>query len=303
MSRPTVVVLEPIAASAIEKLQRVAEVMLPDATQGWEERADGLIIRISRLSGEMIGRAKRLKVIGKHGVGVDNIDLAAAEARGITVVSTPGTNANAVAELAVGQMLALLRAIPAHDRALRIGDNASVSRVGRELSAMRVGLVGFGDIARRVAKMVSFGFGAKVGVHTRSPIDAGGLDIQHYPSIEALAAASDILSIHAPLNAATRNLIDARVLACLPHGAFLVNTARGGIVDEQALEEALRSGRLAGAASDVFEIEPPPASHPLLALPNFIASPHIGASTAEALERMGDMVVDRVLEVLASRSR
>lgn len=301
-----VFVLDPISPRALARLAEgvaVVDWRDPEVTR-WSERADGLVVRTSPVTLEAIGRARRLKVIGKHGVGIDNIPLEATRARGITVVNTPGFNADAVAELALALVLAASRHVVAADRALREGSlEAAPLPNGRELAGRRLGVAGFGEVGRRVAALFARAFACPVtaydpGVSEGAIRKAGAEPV---PSLDALLAESEILSLHLPLTAATRGVIGARELARLPEGAILVNTARGGIVDEGALVAALAAGKPAAAASDVFAVEPPPPDHPLLRLPNFIATPHLGAATVEALDRVGLAVVEQVLDVLAGR--
>lgn len=292
-----VAVLDPIADSAMAFLRQHAEVLPPPAAN-WPERADGLVVRASPVGAASILAATRLRVIGKHGVGTDNIDLEAAAQQQVVVARTPAANADAVAELAIGLMLALLRRIAWHDRGIRAEASSAAPRIGRELKGARLGLLGFGAIGQRVARIARLGFGAEVAAYdpfVRPPPD---LQVRMLDSPNALCAESDILSVHLPLTPETQGLVGARLLSLLPEGAFVVNTGRGGVVEETALLAALQSGRLAGAGLDVFEQEPPTAELALLRHPNVVTTPHIGASTVEAMERMGRSVVEQVLDGL-----
>ena len=225
-----------------------------------------------------------LRLVSKYGVGLDTIDLAAARRHGVTVRWTPGVNRQAVAELTVAFMISLCRAIVPLSRELVEGGWRQPG--GRQLSSAIVGVLGCGAVGQTVARLCR-AFGATVLAH----------DVRSYAGfysengvapvgLESLLADSDILTIHLPLDASTRGLIDARALARMKPSAFLVNTARGGIVDESALEAALLEQRLAGAAADVFSAEPAGGSG-LLRIPTFIGTPHIGASTEEAALAMG----------------
>jgi phosphoglycerate dehydrogenase-like enzyme len=299
-----VFVLDPISPRALARLGSGVVDWRDPAIALWPEKADAIITRTSPVGAADIARARHLKIIGKHGVGVDNIAVAAARARGIPVVNTPGANGDAVAELVLGLALAAARHIVMGDRALRLGNPAAAALPnGRELAGRRLGIVGFGQVGRRVASLFARALGMSVAAYDAAvPVEtirAGGA--APAASFEALLRESDVLSLHVPLTRATRGLIGARELALMPEGGILVNTARGGVVDEAALADALRRGRPAVAASDVFALEPPPPDHPLLQLPNFIATPHLGAATEEALERVGFLVVDQILEVLAGR--
>ena len=295
---PVVAVLDPIADSAAAFLRDHAAVLDPPAS-GWEARADAVIVRASRVDAAAIAAAPRLRVIGKHGVGTDNIALDAAAARGITVCNTPAANAGAVAELAVGLTLAVLRAVGWHDRAIRDPNEPAPPRVGRELNGARIGLLGFGTIARRVARIFHHGFGARIAAFDpyldRPPADP---PVTMVANLRHLFADSDVVSVHVPLTAETRGLVGATLLSAMPPGAVLVNTGRGGVVDEAALLMALESGHLAGVGLDVFATEPPGSELALLRHPNVVATPHIGASTREAMARMGHSVAEQVLSAL-----
>jgi D-3-phosphoglycerate dehydrogenase len=299
-------VIDPISEKAMELLRRQAEVVdrAHPAFAAWPDLADAVITRTSPLPAETIRRARHLKVIGKHGVGVDNIDITAAAARGIVVVNTPGANADAVAELTLGLALAAARHVVMLDRRLRDGNVPKRLPVGRELAGCRLGVAGFGQVGRRVSELFRRALGCAV-----TAFDPGvtadvmrAADIMPAPSLDALLAENDIVSLHLPLTAATHHAIGSRQLAAMPPRSILINVARGGIVDEDALADALRLGRPGAAASDVFADEPPPPDHPLLRLDNFIATPHVGAATEEALDRVGLLVAEQVIDVLAGRA-
>jgi D-3-phosphoglycerate dehydrogenase / 2-oxoglutarate reductase len=250
---------------------------------------EGLIVGVDPVS-EGVLEAGPLRVVVKYGSGLDNVDLAAADRLGIRVRSTPGTNARSVAELAVALLLALARHVAFHDRSARAG--SWTRRTGIELNQRRLGLVGYGAVAREVAR-VARALGMEV-VATDPFVEQADVDLVE---IDTLLATCDAVSLHVPLDETTRNLIDAPALARMLPGALLVNTARGGIVDEAALAEALASGRLGGAALDVFA-EEPPASSPLLELENVVVSPHAGAATTEAVERTAGAALDELLSLL-----
>ncbi|MCA9861824.1 MAG: phosphoglycerate dehydrogenase [Thermomicrobiales bacterium] len=259
------------------------------------EDADGLIVGSIPLTQEHFAVAPRLRVVAMHGVGVDHIDLQAAAAHGVVVTNAPGSNDSAVADLAVGLMLACLRQIPAADRAAREG--AWRSMVGEELAGKRAGILGWGRIGRHVARRLS-GFDVSLLVHDPYVADeaisaSGGLPLP----LDDLLAQADIVSLHLPLTPETANLLDAARLARMKAGAYLINTARGGIVDEAALLALLQNGHLRGAGLDCFAVEPP-TGNPLLALPNVVVTPHIGAQTREAIARMGAIAAENVLRVL-----
>lgn len=234
-------------------------------------------------SAAMIGAAARLQLIQKIGVGVNTIDLAAAKARAIPVCNLPGTNARAVAELTLALMLATLRRLPRFDAALRGGvwsDPVLGDGLG-ELGGRTVGLVGYGAIPRLLAPVLA-ALGCRIVYTARRPkTDAVG---EPRP-LEALLAESDVVSLHVPLTPDTEKLIDAAALALMRPGAVLINTARGGLVDQAALTEALCRGHLAAAGLDVFAAEPPLPGDRLLSLPNVVITPHIGWLTTGTFDR------------------
>jgi phosphoglycerate dehydrogenase-like enzyme len=244
--------------------------------------ADALLHVLEPVTAEVMDASPRLRLVQKLGVGVNTIDLDAARARGIIVTNLPGVNARAVAEMALGLMLAVLRRIPAFDRDVRAGrgwplDPAVPERLG-DIGGRTVGLLGFGATASCLAGMLD-AIGARV-VHHRRDRSAPG-----WMALDDLLAASDVVSIHLPLTAETKGLVDAARIARMKPGAVLVNTGRGGIVDEAALADALASGRLAGAGLDVFALEPVDVASPLLALDNVVVTPHVAWLTADTLAR------------------
>ena len=300
--RPVVHVLGTIHPNALAILGRDADI-LTDADP-FPSACDGIVVRTRPITGAEIAACPNLKVIGKHGVGVDAIDVAAAAAAGIAVESTPGANAESVADLAIGFALALIRNILPVTLALRAGDPLPGDlRIGWDLGELPAGIVGFGAVGRAVARRLVGGFGTPTRAFSPGLTDARLMPgVARASSLDALLAESRIVFLHLPLQPSTRGIIDADALAAMPKGAYLVNCARGGIVDEAALVEALASGHLAGAASDVFAVEPPSPDHPLLKQRNFLALPHLGASTNGGLERVGSEIVRKVLGVIASRS-
>lgn len=236
------------------------------------------------LSDAVFRAVPELRLVSKYGVGLDMIDLDAARRHGVTVRWTPGVNRQAVAELTIAFMIGLCRAIVPLARELREGSWRQPG--GRQLSSAVVGVLGCGAVGQTVARLCT-AFGATVLAHDIRAYDDFYLATGVTPvALERLLSESDIVTIHLPLDASTRGLMDARALALMKPSAFLVNTARGGIVDETALKAALLEQRLAGAAADVFAVEPP-SDVELLRLPNFIGTPHIGGSTEEAVLAMG----------------
>ncbi|HLJ06805.1 MAG TPA: 2-hydroxyacid dehydrogenase [Acetobacteraceae bacterium] len=238
---------------------------------------------LERCTAEMIAAASRLRLIQKIGVGVNTIDLDAAKARGIPVCNLPGTNARAVAELTLALMFAVLRRVPRFDAAMRRGewsDTALQDGIG-ELGGRTVGLVGYGAIPQLLAPVL-VALGCRVIYTARAPrAEAAG----EWRSLDALVAEADIVSLHLPLVAETEGLIGARALARMKPGGILINTARGGLVDQRALTEALESGHLSGAGLDVFQNEPHDASEALFQLPNVVLTPHVAWLTTGTFDR------------------
>ncbi len=258
---------------------------------------DGYIAGLDEIDAVALSAGDRLKVISRYGVGVDNVDLNAARARGIVVTNTPGANTVSVAELAIGLMLALIRRIPTAVETTRRGEWPRLS--GVTLEGKTIGLLGFGAIGRQVAVRLA-GFSCRVLAH--DPVADEAFAAQHDVTLvtrDTLLAESDLLSLHLPLLPETRGLVDVAFLERLKPGAYLINTARGEIVDEAALLAALRTGRLAGAALDAFSEEPPSANHPLLALPQVLVTPHMGAHADSAINAMGWLSTRDCLAVLA----
>ncbi|HEY3246590.1 MAG TPA: hydroxyacid dehydrogenase [Phycisphaerae bacterium] len=307
MPRPLIVVAEPYEPTAVAKLRAVGEVRALDDCS--EEsllaniaEAEALLVRTyAPVTARVIAAARKLKVIGRGGVGLENIDTAAAARAGITVVYTPAAATRAVAELTIGLMLALERRMYFADAEVRAGHFIRARNVlrGRELGDLTLGIVGMGRIGRTVARIARIGFGMQILYN--DIVEITGLDFEATRvEKDRLWSEADVISLHLPLTPQTANLIDAGVLAKFKRSSLLINTARGGIVDSAALADALRAGRLAGAAIDVFDVEPPPVDHPLLNAPNVVLSPHSAARTAPALARMNDCV-DDVIAVLAGR--
>lgn len=261
--------------------------------------SDGVISMVSdRLDAATIAAAPRLRAISNCGVGVDNIDLAAATARGIPVGHTPGVLTETTAELAFALMIAVARRIVEADRYVREGRWKSWGPgilLGRDLFRATLGLIGFGQIGQAMARRAR-GFEMRLLVTTRSSLPASFSDAR-LVALDTLLTESDFISIHAPLTAETRHLVGAAQFAQMKPGAILVNTARGQIVDHQALVAALASGHLGGAGLDVTEVEPLPTGDPILALPNVVLAPHIGSASHATRSRMAEMTVANLLAV------
>lgn len=263
--------------------------------------ADGLLCLLTdRVDAALLEAAPRLRAISSVSVGLDHIDLAAASERGIPVGHTPGVLTDTTAELTFALLLAASRRIVEADRFIRSGDWREWKPdqlLGRDLAGRALGVIGLGAIGRAVAAR-AHAFGMKVLGWNRTPRIVPGVENE---TLEALLRRSDFVSLHVALSPETKGLIGRRELGWMPREAILVNTARGGIVDEGALARALRNGRLAGAAFDVFAQEPLPARSPLRDAPNLVLAPHIGSATLRTRERMADLAVENLEAALAGR--
>lgn len=246
--------------------------------------ADRAIVALERIDDSVLARLPRLKIVAKYGVGLDNIDIDALRARGISLGWQGGVNRRSVAELALAFAIMMLRHLPmAHQEVL---DGRWRQHIGRDLSARTVGIVGCGHIGQDLARLLR-AFGCRVLAHDLRDLSAFHASVgSTAATLDTLLTEAEVVSLHLPLTALTAGLFDAGTLARMRRDAILINTSRGGIVDETALRQALASGALAGAAFDVFGTEPPNDLE-LLALPNFFASPHLGGSSAEAVLAMG----------------
>ena len=265
---------------------------------------DGIILRVYPVDAELMKKCKNLKVIGKHGVGCNTIDLESARKLGITVVNTPRANTNSVAELIVGEILDIARNITTAHNKSKHGEFTTIAPMemtGIELTGKTLGLIGTGNIAQRTAEILTGGFGMKVVAYDPyvSAETMEKLGYQKYEDVGDMIAQADVVNISVPLTPSTKDLVSGEIFDRFKPGAILVNAARGGIVNEKDLYEALSTGKLRAAACDAFVTEPPSAENTALYnLPNFVGTPHIGATTHEALERMGMEIVDEVLQVL-----
>jgi D-3-phosphoglycerate dehydrogenase len=262
---------------------------------------DGIVIRANgRVTRKIMESAPRLKVVGRHGIGVENIDLQAATDLGIWVVNTPDANDQSVAEHFFGLALMLSKMLKKGDIAVREGRwEARYVHIGRELKGKTLGILGFGRIGKAIGHIAHKGFGLSVLYYDSFRFEAMEQEIKAVKvSLDDILSRSDFISINLPMIPQTKNLIGARELGLMKPTAYILNLARGPIWDEKALESVLRDGKIAGAASDVFAVEPATKGHPLLKLDNFIATPHMAAHTEEALGRMSRVALDiiRVLE-------
>ncbi len=263
------------------------------------------MVRLFEVRNPIFDQAPRLRLIAKHGSGVDNIDVPAATQRGVLVANTPGgSNATAVAEGAVTLMLAVLRRVRDMDRCVRENRFDERWRVSlHELWGRTVGIVGYGQIARHVARICGAGFNCKVICFDPfvGEAEMATSNVTKVDDLRKLAAQSDVLTVHVPLSAKTRHIVGADVIKAMSPNAILVNTSRGGTVDEAALVDALRHNRIAGAGIDVFEQEPPPADNPLFALDNVVLSPHVAGVTDDGLKGMATNVADLIDTVFSGQ--
>ncbi|MFA4873420.1 MAG: hydroxyacid dehydrogenase [Patescibacteria group bacterium] len=252
-----------------------------------------LVVRSrTKVTKEMIDAGKKLKVIARAGVGVDTIDTVAAEQRGIKVINAPGSNSRSVAEHAIGLMFAVARTIPQADSSMKAGKWEKKLFKGTELEGKTLGVLGYGRVGKSVAQ-IAHALGMEVLAWTRT--SRTDPQIQFTVALEEVLRRADIITIHLPKSEETAHLISTRELEHMKEGVFIINTARGGIVDEEALLHALQSGKVRGAGLDVFENEPAP-SQALIAHSRVVATPHIAALTHEAQERAGIMIAEQLIE-------
>jgi D-3-phosphoglycerate dehydrogenase len=288
-----IVVADDLPASALDVLR--AEGWTVDARTGRAPEqlaadlfdADAIVVRsATRVTSTLIGAAPRLRVIARAGTGVDNVDVPAASGRGIVVMNAPGANSISVAELAVGLILALARHVPAADAAMKQGRWEKKKFLGEEIRDKTLGLAGLGRIGQEVARRAA-AFGMRIIAHDPFISEQVAADLGvELVSLDDLFARADYVSLHMPSNEKTRNIVNAQRLAGAKPGIRIVNTARGDLIDEKALADAIEAGHVGGAALDVFETEPPPDPR-LQTLPQVVATPHIAASTREGQELVG----------------
>jgi (S)-sulfolactate dehydrogenase len=303
MSR--VLVADDLSPEAVAILQQgglevdVKVGLAPDQLRAVIGQYDGLAVRsATKVTAALLEQAHRLKVVGRAGVGVDNVDLAAATRKGVVVMNTPGGSATTVAELALAMMLALSRHVAAATASVKAGKWEKKKFQGRELAGKTLGVVGIGNIGSilvdrcRALRMKVLAYDPFISPEAASRLGVALVEL------DTLWREADVISLHVPLTDATRHLVNAATLARLKPGALLVNCSRGGIVDEAALAEALRAGRLGGAALDVFEQEPPAPGHPLFALDNVVLTPHLGASTEEAQAAVAIAIAEQLVAYL-----
>ncbi|MEU6642414.1 phosphoglycerate dehydrogenase [Saccharomonospora sp. NPDC046836] len=298
-SLPVVLLAEKLAPSAVSVFGDEVEVRHVDGTDrpallDAVREADALLVRsATKVDAEVLGAAGKLKVVARAGVGLDNVDVPTATSRGVLVVNAPTSNIVSAAEHAVALLLAVARRVPAADQSLQGGEWKRSAYTGVELNGKTVGVVGFGKIGQLVAQRLA-AFGTQLIAYDpyTSAARAAQLGVE-LVSLDELLQRADAISIHLPKTPETKGLIDADALAKTKKGVIVVNAARGGLIDEQALADAIREGQVGGAGIDVFATEPTTAS-PLFGLPNVVVTPHLGASTGEAQDRAGTDVARSV---------
>jgi D-3-phosphoglycerate dehydrogenase len=275
------------------------EAPTPETLLEGARAADGIVIRTSPLPGAAIAAAQNLKVVSRHGVGYDNVDLPALNARRIPLAVVGAVNAVSVAEHALYMLLATMKCGAAYDRAVRTGPwNFRNSLAAREIDGKALLILGYGRIGREVARRAA-AFGMRIMVHDPFlPASAIAGPAEPAADLDAGLAEADAVSLHLPLTPQSRHIIDAARLARMKPSAVLISTARGGLIDEAALVDALRANRLAAAGLDVFDEEPPPADHPLFSLDNVVLSPHSASLTQESAMRMSMVAAQNCLDGL-----
>jgi D-3-phosphoglycerate dehydrogenase len=288
---------DPEMLASVELIDRKG--ITPEELLGVIPEMDAVIVRgRTKITEEVLAKAENLKVVGRMGVGVDNIDLKSAVAHGVTVVNTPVSTTVSVAELTLGLMLSLIRSIPKADAGLKAEKWLKKELVGSELYNKTLGIIGFGNIAGAVCQRAS-AFGMRVIAYDyyRTAEDIQNCGAEPL-SFDELLAQSDIITMHLPHTPETHYMINAESISKMKDGVLIICAARGGVIEESALLEALDNGKVAGAALDVFEAEPPPAGDPLSTHPKVVGTPHIGAQTQEAQLRAGYDIVSEVIAVL-----
>jgi len=297
-----VLVCDPIEDEGIQKLEGaeftvdIKPTITPDELKKIVSNYNVLIVRSrTKVTKEILNAGKQLKLVGRAGAGLDNIDLDAAEKKGVKVLNTPEAPAEAVAELTMGLILALARSIPSADKAMKEGKWTKKDLIGWELKGKTLGTIGLGNIGERVAKLAK-AFGMKILITKRTPPAPALLKELEaaFVSLDELLKRSDIVTIHVPYTAQTHHMIGEKELHFMKKGSYLINTSRGAIVDEKALLEALQAQRLGGAALDVYEVEPP-TNLILMQLPNVVCTPHIGAQTEEAQKTASVLIAEKII--------
>lgn len=303
-----ILITEPIAAEAMEFLKnnRYEVKLASDISEAnlilEAEDCDAILVRMAVITENIMRAGNKLKVISKFGVGVDNIDIETASKLGIQVTNSPESNKNTVAEYTLGLILALSKHFFLYDRELKTGNFQIRTTLGFDVHGKVLGIVGTGSIGRLVAEKAAAGFGMKVIAYQRHPNLKSTDEIQCTDNLDYLLKNSDYVSLHVPLNDSTKKLLGKREFSLMKPDAFLINTARGEVIDNSALFSALSENKIAGAAIDVFEGEVPAKDNPLFKLHNVIVTPHTAAHTHEAVKRMSMHSALGVHEVLSGKA-
>jgi D-3-phosphoglycerate dehydrogenase len=308
MEQKRVLICDPIDSEGIEKLEHagikvdVDTTITPSRLIHVVPNYDALVVRSqTKVTREVLEAGIKLKAIGRAGVGLDNIDVNTAQQRAIHVLNTPEAPAYAVAELTIGLILSLARNIPLADKTMKEGRWVKKELIGWQLRGKTLGLLGLGNIGEKVARIAK-GFGMNILIMKRTPPPTPlqqELKAEYIPPTKqaTFLQKSDIITIHVPLTPQTHKMIGKKEIDLMKDGAILINTSRGGIVDEQALLEALQSGKLQGAALDVYEIEPP-TDFNLIRLPNAVCTPHIGGQTQEGRQAISTILAEKLIKTL-----
>ena len=294
-------ILDPFHAAGVDYAAKHFDIVLWDdpRVKNWPEEADGVMVRMTPISAADIARVRKARIICKQGVGYDSVDIVAAKQHGIVVCRTPGVNRDAVAEMALALGLAAARRVVEVDRRIRAGEKvARPDFLALETEGKTVGVIGVGNIGSRVARKWASAFNARVIGYDPYVAD---FSFEKKSTLDELLREADLVTLHVPLTDETRRMIGAREIALMKRNAVLVNTCRGGVVDEAALYEAMKAGHLFGAGLDVWDVEPPPKNHPLLTLPNVIATPHAAGNTFETQARSALWVAQQVVDVLQGK--
>src|SRR3984893_3692674 len=307
MDKPKVLVADSISPKGVELLESGGQ-LLVEVKTGLKEiellaiaaEYSAIVVRSqTKITSKVIEAAKQLKVVGRAGVGVDNVDVDAATRRGVIVMNTPGGNTVSTAEHAFSLLVSIARNIPQAHGSVKAGQWDRKSYEGVELHGKTIGIIGMGRIGTEISRRaIAFGMRPVAYDPYLSPSRARSLQVELYEDLDDVLSRADFLTLHMPLTTETLHLINSDRMAKMKRGARIVNCARGGLIDEQALFEALKSGQIAAAALDVYETEPPAVDFPLRTLPNVVFTPHLGASTAEAQESVGIEIAEAIRSVL-----
>jgi len=304
-NRVKVLVCDPIHSEGLAKLQKAGFTVDDKPTITADELMKTvsdyhvLIVRSrTKITKDVLEAGKSLRVVGRAGAGLDNIDAESAQRMGVKVLNTPEAAAEAVTEMTLGFLLSLARRIPLADRTMKDRKWIKHDLIGWELRGKTLGTIGLGNIGERVARLAK-AFGMKILVTKRTPLEPAILNElgAEFVSLGELLRRSDVITIHVPYTPNTRHMIGEKEFSDMREGAYVINTSRGAIIDERALLKALQSGKLGGAALDVFEVEPP-TDWTLVQLPNVVCTPHIGAQTEEAQKEASVLLAERIISFL-----